>query len=155
MQEARPRDFCAYALAALLQPGHLSPDGLNKRAEQAETRDPNTRRRLLNKAFEQKLEQGLNIGVCGIARGITSPRSPLPRRHVHWGREAALNKIEQGGLNKIEQRDFPPELGKTTIRAPRATNPKKPDGSKGPKIQGSLEGVLKDAGYTADQVFKY
>jgi hypothetical protein len=45
-------------LTALLQPGHLSPDGLNKRAEQAETRDPNTRRRLLNKAFEQNLNKG-------------------------------------------------------------------------------------------------
>ena len=37
-----------------------------------------------------------------------------------------MNKIEQGGLNKIEQRDFPPELGKTTIRAPRAPIRKSP-----------------------------
>jgi cytochrome-b5 reductase len=29
------------------------------------------------------------------------------------------------------------------------------DGSKGPKIQGPLQGLLKDAGYTASQVFKY
>jgi len=29
------------------------------------------------------------------------------------------------------------------------------DGSKGPKIQGPLLGVLKDAGFTAEQVFKY
>lgn len=29
------------------------------------------------------------------------------------------------------------------------------DGSKGPKIQGPLQGVLAEAGFTADQVFKY
>lgn len=33
--------------------------------------------------------------------------------------------------------------------------PNKPDGSKGPKIQGPLLGILKDAGYDASQVFKY
>jgi len=33
--------------------------------------------------------------------------------------------------------------------------PPKPDGSKGPKIQGPLLGVLNDAGYSASQVFKY
>lgn len=33
--------------------------------------------------------------------------------------------------------------------------PPKSDGSKGPKIQGPLLGVLAEAGYTADQVFKY
>lgn len=33
--------------------------------------------------------------------------------------------------------------------------PPKPDGSKGPKIQGPLQGVLKLAGYSAEQVFKY
>lgn len=38
---------------------------------------------------------------------------------------------------------------------PVGRGPKKPDGSKGPKIQGPLEGVLAEAGYTADQVFKY
>ena len=38
---------------------------------------------------------------------------------------------------------------------PVVRGPKNADGSKGPKIQGPLEGVLKDAGYTAEQVFKY
>lgn len=33
--------------------------------------------------------------------------------------------------------------------------PPKPDGSKGPKIQAELLGVLKDAGFSASQVFKY
>lgn len=33
--------------------------------------------------------------------------------------------------------------------------PPQPDGSKGPKIQGPLLGVLKEAGYDASQVFKY
>jgi len=36
------------------------------------------------------------------------------------------------------------------VRAPSGA-----DGSKGPKIQGPLLGVLADAGYTAEQVFKY
>lgn len=38
---------------------------------------------------------------------------------------------------------------------PVARAPPLPDGSKGPKIQGALLGVLADAGFTADQVFKY
>lgn len=38
---------------------------------------------------------------------------------------------------------------------PVARAPPKADGSKGPKIQGPLLGVLAEAGYTADQVFKY
>ena len=33
--------------------------------------------------------------------------------------------------------------------------PKNPDGSKGAKIQGPLLGLLKEAGYTAEEVFKY
>ena len=33
--------------------------------------------------------------------------------------------------------------------------PPKADGSKGPKIQGPLEGWLKEAGFSAHQVFKY
>eukprot|EP00536_Pseudo-nitzschia_multiseries_P016819 jgi/Psemu1/222733/e_gw1.1247.13.1 len=33
--------------------------------------------------------------------------------------------------------------------------PPKPDGKKGPKIQGPLLGVLAEAGFTAEQVFKY
>jgi len=33
--------------------------------------------------------------------------------------------------------------------------PPKPDGSKGPKIQGPLLGLLKDAGYLSSEVFKY
>jgi len=38
---------------------------------------------------------------------------------------------------------------------PVARAPPKSDGSKGPKIQGPLLGVLKDAGYDASDVFKY
>eukprot|EP00584_Thalassiosira_punctigera_P010634 CAMPEP_0172536676 /NCGR_PEP_ID=MMETSP1067-20121228/8412_1 /TAXON_ID=265564 ORGANISM="Thalassiosira punctigera, Strain Tpunct2005C2" /NCGR_SAMPLE_ID=MMETSP1067 /ASSEMBLY_ACC=CAM_ASM_000444 /LENGTH=323 /DNA_ID=CAMNT_0013321805 /DNA_START=25 /DNA_END=996 /DNA_ORIENTATION=+ len=38
---------------------------------------------------------------------------------------------------------------------PIARAPSKADGSKGPKIQGPLLGVLKDAGYDATDVFKY
>lgn len=38
---------------------------------------------------------------------------------------------------------------------PVVRGPPKPDGSKGPKIQGPLEGLLEEAGYTAEQVFKY
>ena len=38
---------------------------------------------------------------------------------------------------------------------PVTRGPKKPDGSKGPKVQGPLEGILKEAGYSAEQVFKY
>lgn len=38
---------------------------------------------------------------------------------------------------------------------PVGRGPPKPDGAKGPKIQGPLQGVLKKAGYTAEQVFKY
>ena len=38
---------------------------------------------------------------------------------------------------------------------PIARAPPLPDGSKGPKIQGPLLGVLKDAGYDALDVFKY
>ena len=36
-----------------------------------------------------------------------------------------------------------------------ARAPPLPDGSKGPKIQGDLLGVLKEAGYEASDVFKY
>lgn len=36
-----------------------------------------------------------------------------------------------------------------------ARAPPKADGSKGPKIQGPLLGILKDAGYDASEVFKY
>jgi cytochrome-b5 reductase len=38
---------------------------------------------------------------------------------------------------------------------PIARAPPLPDGSKGPKIQGPLLGLLKDAGYEASDVFKY
>lgn len=38
---------------------------------------------------------------------------------------------------------------------PIGRGPRAPDGSKGPKIQGPLIGVLKDAGYDESQVFKY
>eukprot|EP00316_Scyphosphaera_apsteinii_P010078 CAMPEP_0119306402 /NCGR_PEP_ID=MMETSP1333-20130426/7176_1 /TAXON_ID=418940 /ORGANISM="Scyphosphaera apsteinii, Strain RCC1455" /LENGTH=247 /DNA_ID=CAMNT_0007309703 /DNA_START=329 /DNA_END=1072 /DNA_ORIENTATION=- len=38
---------------------------------------------------------------------------------------------------------------------PVGRGPKKPDGSKGPKIQGPLLGLLAEAGYSADEVFKY
>ena len=79
-------------------------------------------------------------------------------------------KYETGqGTVEMAQKALPPpsSLGDTMIfvcgkdgfvahwGGPVVRGPKKPDGSKGPKIQGSLEGVLKDAGYTADQVFKY
>lgn len=40
--------------------------------------------------------------------------------------------------------------GGPVVRAPR-----QPDGSKGPKIQGPLLGILKEAGYDESQVFKY
>ena len=33
--------------------------------------------------------------------------------------------------------------------------PKKADGSKGPKIQGPLMGLLAESGYDASEVFKY
>ena len=45
---------------------------------------------------------------------------------------------------------FVAHWGGPVVRAPP-----KPDGSKGPKIQGPLQGILAQAGYTADQVFKY
>ena len=38
---------------------------------------------------------------------------------------------------------------------PIARAPPLPDGSKGPKIQGPLQGLLKAAGYNASDVFKY
>lgn len=38
---------------------------------------------------------------------------------------------------------------------PIARAPPLPDGSKGPKIQGPLQGLLKDAGYHESDVFKY
>jgi len=38
---------------------------------------------------------------------------------------------------------------------PVGRGPPKADGSKGPKVQGPLDGVLKEAGYTVEQVFKY
>ena len=38
---------------------------------------------------------------------------------------------------------------------PIARAPPLADGSKGPKIQGPLLGILKDAGYDASDVFKY
>lgn len=38
---------------------------------------------------------------------------------------------------------------------PIARAPPLPDGSKGPKIQGPLLGIMKDAGYDASNVFKY
>jgi cytochrome-b5 reductase len=42
-----------------------------------------------------------------------------------------------------------------TWAGPVGRAPKKPDGSKGGKIQGPLLGLLKEAGYTAEEVFKY
>jgi cytochrome-b5 reductase len=42
-----------------------------------------------------------------------------------------------------------------TCAGPVCRAPPQPDGSKGPKIQGPLLGILKGAGYDASQVFKY
>jgi len=42
-----------------------------------------------------------------------------------------------------------------TWAGPVVRGPQKPDGSKGPKIQGPLLGILASRGYHADEVFKY
>lgn len=42
-----------------------------------------------------------------------------------------------------------------TWGGPIGRGPKKPDGSKGDKIQGPLQGLLADAGFDASEVFKY
>ena len=42
-----------------------------------------------------------------------------------------------------------------TWAGPIGRGPPKPDGSKGPKVQGPLLGLLADAGFDASEVFKY
>ena len=42
-----------------------------------------------------------------------------------------------------------------TWAGPIGRGPPKPDGSKGPKVQGPLLGLLADAGFDAAEVFKY
>ena len=51
--------------------------------------------------------------------------------------------------------DHPLQETNRTWDGPVGRAPKKPDGSKGDKIQGPLLGLLKEAGYTAEEVFKY
>ena len=43
----------------------------------------------------------------------------------------------------------------STWGGPVGRGPKKADGSKGPKVQGELLGLLKEGGFVAEEVFKY
>ena len=42
-----------------------------------------------------------------------------------------------------------------TWAGPVVRGPRLPDGSRGPKVQGELLGVLAEAGFDASEVFKY
>jgi cytochrome-b5 reductase len=81
-------------------------------------------------------------GVASVLHG---------RGDVAMARSALPSPLEEGTMVFVCGRDgFVAHWAGPVARAPP-----KPDGSKGPKIQGPLLGVLQEAGYTADQVFKY
>ena len=98
---------------------------------------------------------------------ISSPPDYRPRRYVQLRQPRLAEKISHH-LGMISQALPPPTNDGTTMvlvcgtdgfvetwAGPIARGPRLADGSKGPKVQGPLLGLLAAAGYDASEVFKY
>jgi len=110
---------------------------------------------LMKKELDQIAKDHPNVSVTYSLTGTVDDEScqqfQLGRGTVDLARKALPDPSLDGVMVLICGKDgFVEHWGGKVGRAPP-----KPDGSKGPKIQGPLLGVLKDAGYSESQVFKY